>query len=148
MVFDNAKFGELKKKYRVMYFKLDSVYCPVLKSRVKFNSDGFYHMLFKNSREKRTVNAQYGRLILIPLLKPVLRCAKRIHETRIEEIKVRSIPKVQTCHALIEYVGDDLDAKVKVVVRQIGNGSYYFHSAMKMNKNTRQTKTPPKGVSQ
>lgn len=147
MAFDSEKFKESKKKYKEMYFKLDSVYCSVLKAHVKFNSDGFYHMLFKTSREKRTVAGQYNRLILIPLLKPVLHNAKRIHETRIDEVKIRSVKKTRTCYALIEYVGDELDAKVKVVVRQIGTGGYFFHSAMKMNKNIKKTKTPRKGVS-
>lgn len=142
MTFDKSRHAELKQKARQQYNELGGIYCEPLKARVNFNADGYYHMLFKSSREKRTVAQQYSRLVLVPLIKPVLYNAKKIHETRIEEVNIRGVKKVRTCYSLIEYVGENLDVKVKVVVRQTGSGNYYFHSVMKVNKGPRNQKHP------
>lgn len=134
MVLNPGKHLELKKLTKERYSKLGEIYCYPLKNHVKFNSDGFYHMLFKSSREKRTVAQQHARLVLVPLIKPVLYNAKRIHETRIDEVYVNGVKKTRTCYSFIEYVGENQDVKVKVVVRKIENGGLYFHSVMKVNK--------------
>lgn len=139
MPYDPKKLTALRNKSKTHYFNLSQVYCPALKANVTFNSDGFYHMLFKSNREKRTVAVQHSRLVLVPLLKPVLMKAKTIKETRVIEVKIAGVTKVQTCYALIEYVGNGHDAKVKVVVRKTGSGGYFFHSAMKLGNKKKNT---------
>lgn len=148
MVYDKDKHPELKSKARDRYDKLGEIYCRPLKAHVKFNADGYYHMLFKSNREKRTVTEQHSRLVLIPLIKPVLYKANKIHETRIDTVKIRSVSKTLTCFSFIEYVGENSDVKIKVVVRQTGtSGGYFFHSVMKMNRTSWKPKTlPEEGV--
>lgn len=121
------------------YQSLIDVYCPVLKCRVKFNADGFYHMIFKTSRKKRTHKEQFARLALIPLIKPVIRNAKKIDETRVED-KIMSAngQKITMYHSLISRVGKRA-VPIKVVVRKDGNGAYFFHSVMRLSNNTKST---------
>ncbi len=121
-----------KEKQWSHYRNLDHIYCPALKSLVKFNSDGFYHMINKTNRRKRTARAQHSRLALIPLIKPTIKLAKKINETRIEKKKMLNGQKIITCYALIARVGKDL-CPIKVIIRKISNGSYFFHSIMRLN---------------
>lgn len=88
-------------------------------------------MIFKTSRDKRNVSEQCSRLILIPLIKPVLVNAKVIDETRMETSKTLKGDKIDAFYALVANVGKR-PARVKVVIRKSSNGMYHFHSVMKL----------------
>lgn len=122
---------DYKKKCYEHYQSLVSIYSPVLKARITFNSDGFYHMIFKSSRRRRKRNDQYNRLALIPLIKPVIQTATRIDEVRIEEEATLKGQKIVSYHALVATVSQK-NCRVKVVVRKLENGEYHFHSVMKL----------------
>jgi hypothetical protein len=121
---------DFKDNCKRHYSSLTIVYCPALQSHVNFSSDGFYHMIFSSNRRRRNVSEQYSRLALIPLIKPVLKNAKKIDEARIEENKKLRGEKIETCFALVENVGKR-NVRVKVIVRKTGNGKFYFHSVMR-----------------
>lgn len=123
---------KFKEKQWAHYQSLNCVYCPALKSTVKFNSDGFYHMINKSNRRRRNAKAQRSRLSLIPLIKPTIRLAKKINETRVEEKKMMNGQKIVICYALVAQVGQN-KCPVKVIIRKISNGAYYFHSIMRLN---------------
>lgn len=131
---DPSSFQEFKNKQKAHYQSLIEVDCPALRSKVKFNSDGYYHMIFRSSRKRRTVRAQCSRLALIPLIKPTLKEAKGIFRTRVMDQKMLNGQKIVTCYALVAKVGKD-KIPVKVIVRKISNGALYFHSIMRMSKN-------------
>jgi hypothetical protein len=86
MAFDTDKHTEYKTRQKQHYLSLDAVYCPALKSCVNFRADGYYHMLYKTNRQRRTVAEQHSRICLVPLLVPVLKKAKSIKETRVEQV--------------------------------------------------------------
>jgi hypothetical protein len=132
------KQKQFVEERKMHYNSLTSVYCSPLKACVHFNSDGFYHMIFKTNRRKRKISAQFARLALIPLIKPVIKNAKKIQETRIEKGKKMRGEKIETFHALVEVVGK-CNVRVKVVIRKVENGGFFFHSIMRLSrqKNTR-----------
>ena len=51
-------------------------HCTCLKQKVHFNARGFHHLLYDGSGKARTIREARSRLILIPLIEPVLRTAQ------------------------------------------------------------------------
>lgn len=49
-----SSFRQFKRDQKRWYQSIGSVYCPALKEEVFFTSEGFQHLLFKRSRQRRT----------------------------------------------------------------------------------------------
>lgn len=119
-------------KYKAIYQKITPVYSEAIGDKVYFNMRGFKHLIFKN-KHRRANEAIYNRLVLIPLIVPVIKNCKEEVEIRIkrEEIDGKSVRV--TYFALESRVGNS-DARVRVVTRKVGEkGKHYFQSIMKYN---------------
>lgn len=123
----------LGDKAKRQYQALTPVYSPLLKGTIYFNSDGYYHMVFKSNRERRKAKARDTRFTLIPLIIPTILNAKSIDEVRMTEREMRG-QKIISCFALVANVGDKKRCKVKVVVRKLQGGEYFFHSVMRLKE--------------
>lgn len=126
---------DLTSKILQEYESLNEVYCPYFKENVKFTRDGFMHLLFKGSKRRRPRedNVRSLRLKLFPLAPKILKITHTVQEfhkqdifllTKIhkEKIKVLKPIKYWGFIAIVER------HKVKVVVKQVGNGYKKFWS--------------------
>ena len=131
-VSDELTISQIIDKYKSSYRHLKPVYSPALGETIQFNMSGFKHLIFKG-KHRRPNKIIYSRMVLIPLIKPVIRNCNKITEIRsgIEDVKGKKL-KVKYC-ALEARVGKS-STRVRVVVKKIGkNGKYYFQSVMKYN---------------
>lgn len=120
------------KKYKNSYQKFTPVYSSAIGDDVYFNMSGFKHLIYKNNR-RRPNSIIYSRLVLIPLIKPVIHACEETTETRTGVEDVKGEPLKVEYRALEARVGKS-SARVRVVVKKIGkNGKYYFQSVMKIN---------------
>lgn len=117
------------------YKTIRQVYCPYLKENIIFNSNGFRHLIYKNKHIKRDETTQLFRFRLLPKAVKLL----TITTTLQEEEKYKSDFLIKQHNLRIEkkkdvvYLGfiAIIDRwKIKVIVKKIGNGNYFFWSVI------------------
>jgi hypothetical protein len=129
---NELKISEVIAKYRALYAKISPVKSPAIGDKVYFNIRGFKHLIFKG-KHRRDNATIYNRLVLIPLIVPVIKNCEEEVEIRIRR-EIISGQKVRvTYYALEARVGNNA-ARVRVVTRKLGErGQHYFQSIMKYN---------------
>lgn len=121
-------FREFLKEKRAWYKTIKSVFCPCLQENIIFNSQGFYHLRYDSHGKMRTIKEQMYKIGLLPLVIPVIKSAQKIYHYEQRYSKVHE--KYIEFWALKEVVGQQ-NAKVKVILRKVGDGNITFCSVMK-----------------
>jgi len=144
MLFNSDNFNEAKEKGENFYKNIDEIYCPYLKEKISFNSQGIEHLKFKQRGKARSKQDQYMRFRLIHLAPEIIRISNSLQgiwETkRFEYIKSNSrwsyVLKYVTYYEFIAVIKRN---RVKIIVKQIESGKKIFWSIIpfwKMNKKT------------
>ncbi len=123
------EYLELLNEKRVWYKTLTLCHCPILNEDIIFNSKGFHHLLFDGLGHARTHKERMYRLGLLPLIIPVLKTSKKIHEYVPQQYS-KSLNKDVEYWILKETVGRQ-ETLVTVVLRRIGSGNITFYSIWK-----------------
>lgn len=122
--------GELIAKYRSEYKKLRPIASSAIGEKVHFNMPGFKHLIFKGKHRRETAIIT-NRLVLIPLIAPVIRNCTEEVEIRIRKETIDGKKVRVTYYALEAHVGKN-SVRVRVVTRKVGDkGKHYFQSIMK-----------------
>lgn len=121
---------DLIAKYRTEYKKLKPIHSKAIGEKVYFNMPGFKHLIFKGKHRRETV-AIFNRLVLVPLIAPVIHNCHEEVEIRIRNETIDGKKVRVTYYALEAHVGKD-SVRVRVVTRKVGkDGKHYFQSIMK-----------------
>ena len=129
---NQSNIGEIIDRYKITYQKFKPTFSAALNDKVFFNMAGFKHLVFKN-KHRRTNKVIYSRMVLIPLIRPVIRKCKHETETRVRNEIIDGKEVKVTYKALEAKVGKSA-TRVRVVVKKVGQkGNYYFQSIMKYN---------------
>ncbi|OGF35950.1 hypothetical protein A2482_03365 [Candidatus Falkowbacteria bacterium RIFOXYC2_FULL_48_21] len=141
-----CEFQNVRKKAELFYQSVGELFCPALKSKIKFNSDGFHHLRYDNSRAERSKPEQKNKLLFLKKAIVILQVATTIQEYR---KTVQAVGKVRQDGfrktSLVEYFGfvaiTNLanGIRVKVIVRKMGDGDYHFWSLMPLWRQERIT---------
>lgn len=121
---------DLIAKYRAEYKNLKPINSKAIGDKVYFNMPGFKHLVFKG-KHRRDSAAMFNRLVLVPLIAPVIHNCEEEVEIRIRREVIDGKKVRVTYYALEALVGKD-SVRVRVVTRKVGeNGKHYFMSIMK-----------------
>ena len=91
---------------------------------------GFKHLIFKG-KHRRETKAIFNRLVLVPLIAPVIHNCEEEVEIRLRREMIDGKKVKVTYYALEAHVGKD-SVRVRVVTRKVGQkGKHYFQSIMK-----------------
>lgn len=121
---------DLIAKYRGEYKKLKPIHSKAIGEKVYFNMPGFKHLIFKGKHRRETATI-FNRLVLVPLIAPVIHNCSEEAEIRIRNEVVDGKKVKVTYYALEAHVGKD-SVRVRVVTRKAGKeGKHYFQSIMK-----------------
>lgn len=121
---------ELIERYRSEYIKLRPINSRAIGDAVYFNMYGFKHLIFKG-KHRRETNAILNRLVLVPLIAPVIRNCQEEVEIRVRREVIDGKKVKVTYYALEAHVGKN-SVRVRVVTRKVGDkGKHYFQSIMK-----------------
>jgi len=131
-------YEELLKEKKVWYKAINKCYCPILNEDVFFTSKGFYHLMYDGLGHPRTRKDRMYRLGLLPLVIPVLKCAKGIFKYTSPTYSKKLNKNVEYWE-LKEIVGRQ-NTTTTVVLRRIGTGNIYFHSVRKKRDKVRKIK--------
>lgn len=130
MSLDQINTSELIEKYKLEYRKIRPVYSKAIGDRVYFNMFGFKHLIFKGKHRRESIII-FNRLVLIPLIAPVIHSCDEEKEIRIRKELIDGRKVKVTYYALEAHVGKD-SVRVRVVTRKVGEkGKHYFQSIMK-----------------
>lgn len=130
---------ELKKATEIEYKKIISVYSPALKAEVIFNSDGFHHLRYDNSRAERSKTVQKNKFLFLNKAVTVIKTSTTVQEYRrsicpIGKTDKKGFRKTSTVEwfGLLAIVSFTKSIRIMVIVRRIGgeNGNYHFWSVM------------------
>lgn len=127
---EHLPMKDLIAKYRTEYAKLKPIHSQAIGDEVHFNMVGFKHLIFKG-KHRRDTKTIFNRLVLVPLIAPVIHnCEEEVEiRTRREMIDGKKVRV--TYYALEAHVGKD-SVRVRVVTRKVGKkGKHYFQSIMK-----------------
>ena len=133
---DKASLKLLWVKARQTYNNIKSpAWCKCLHRRINFNAQGFHHLLYDGLGHERSPSEQQHKLLLIPLIVPVLAVApdatyKKVEE-RINRKKNSPIKEIEYW-GLTALVGRNRDVKVKVILKRAGAGQIIFWSVMRL----------------
>lgn len=142
MQFTSEEFKKMRENREDLYKSIGEVYCPYLKDKVGFNSQGLEHLKFIQREKARLEQDQYMRFKLLHLAPEVLKDSHTVQgvlETKkFERIRVNS----RTDNILVpvvyyEFVAVIKRNRVKVIVKEIDMGKKFFWSIIpfwRMNK--------------
>lgn len=137
MEISQEDFEKLKAMVRHDYDDTHEVYCPYLGESVKFSAAGFEHLLFKGSSKvkERSRPEQAIRLKLFRLAPELLRITKTLQEFHRENqfVIVKMNKRKEKVMKAIQYWGFVAilhERKIKVIVKQVGEGNKYFWSVI------------------
>jgi len=134
-------------KARAFYDAVGSVDCPYFKTDVTFNAKGFHHLQFSAGSE-RTKQAQLYKFALLESVVEILKHSGTVQQYRqqlgaVGHKKGKSgmhDTKMMTYWAFEGILGAGAKMRrVKVIVRQIGDGKKHFWSVMSDTKFNRKS---------
>jgi len=137
---DIEYFKNRKEKAREIYDSQRDIYCPYFQIPISLTSDGFHHLQF-SARRERDKREQLLKFSLLPLALKVIKKSGTIQEYRktMGPVGKKSkrdgsiLMKEIQYWGLIAIVGEK-KIKIRVVLRQIGDGNIIFWSVMPYSK--------------
>ncbi|MEK7127885.1 MAG: hypothetical protein AAB838_04155 [Patescibacteria group bacterium] len=113
-----------KNQIRKIFNDTKEISCPAFTGEaILFNAKGINHLLYKGNRSKRDISRIQTNIRLLPRAIKVLRLMPFFQEESFYE-KDKILFKYWAFEAVVE------ERRVKVVVRQIGNGQKVFWSVI------------------
>ena len=146
---DLEKFNELRDLTKASYEKISKIHCPALKSDISFTSDGFHHLRYDNTRNKRDKKAQYNKFIYFNSAVDTLKKSTTLQEYRRSICPIGKADKnglrktkIVEWFGFLSIISFAKAIRINVVVRRIGgdNGQLHFWSVMpywKLSNNKR-----------
>jgi len=127
------KLEAIKASAETYYKEIGEVYCPYLKENVVFNAHGIEHLKFKSRNKARSTTDQYVRLKLLKLASVIIQKSHTLQEKyetkHFERMKIGKKWETKmievTYYTFIAIINE---ARMKVVVKQISDGSKFFWS--------------------
>jgi hypothetical protein len=117
-IYDDG-YKKVKEEARLFYSKIDRVWCPVLGEAVVFDETGFRHLVQKG-RKSRPKSEQKRRFAFLVHAEEILKNPKVTfsHEAHSQDPDIN----------YWVFKEKRKDKKMKLIVRQIGNGKKHFLS--------------------
>lgn len=117
------------------YKRIGKVSCPAFKELVYFTSEGFNHLIYQGDRSERAKETQILKFDMLGNAKKLLEISTTFqeYEEAKKEVDVMRFKKRERASKIVKYWG--LIAimgtwKIKVVVRQVGDGQKHFWSVI------------------
>ncbi|MFA6463690.1 MAG: hypothetical protein WCV55_01640 [Candidatus Paceibacterota bacterium] len=137
-----AKYDSIRAEAEELYKSFGKVFCPAFNTshdaknhKVHFTSEGFNHLIYRIKKQERDKRAQIMRFELLLKAKELLEKTSLVQEydEYTKEIRKQSFKKTVTTNVKIRdwgFVGIIGRFRIKVVVRQIGEGERKFCSVI------------------
>lgn len=120
-------FNQLRLDAENIYRKVGKLYCPALKSNVHFNSDGFHHLRYDQSRSERSKAEQRNKFLCLKDAIDIIGRTSTIQEYR----RVSDTGRIIEWFAFFAITSFSKQTRIKAIIRRLGgNGQFHFWSVM------------------
>jgi hypothetical protein len=132
----NTNYAKKKRQAHDFYNTLGVVRCPALgNDLVHFTAEGFNHLVYKTAKKPRDIRVQMMKFDLLQKAKMLLEATTTFQEYEEEYryIPVNRHGKFSHTNMLVRawgFVAIICSFRIKVVVRQVGNGKKHFYSVI------------------
>ncbi len=128
-------YPEIREAALKLYSGFHKVHCPALGDKVHFTSEGFNHLVYEGAKKERDKRTQILRFDMLRKAKFILETTTTYqeYEETIEYRKVNRNGKFVGMNMVVRcwgFVAIVKKFRVKVVVKQIGNGQIQFYSVI------------------
>ena len=143
MQFTEEEYSKVKEEARGIYTEFKPVKCPALNFElVHFTSEGFNHITYRAGSHSRSEQDQYMRLKMLELARRVIQISATFqeYEEKLQDVVARVGKKKVKVTKLIKYWGFiaiQQKRKIKVIIRQTGEGKIHFWSVVPFWRTTR-----------
>jgi len=135
---DISNYNKIRENSHNFYQKIRAIRCPALSNElVHFNAEGFKHLVYKGKgkRRERNKNNQITKFKLLPKAKTIVEISTTYQEydESLTTVRKKRFKKTVSGMTTIKYWGFIAiiqNFRVKVIVRQIGNGQKHFWSVI------------------
>lgn len=133
---DISNYKKLREDADNFYLKIGKVYCPAFNNEpVYFNSKGFNHLIYKSGHTERNRSVQIMKFKLLPKVKKIIQISTTYQEyeeslIEIERYKFKKKNKETVTVKYWAFVAIIQDTRIKVIIRQLGNGQKHFWSVI------------------
>ncbi|MFH1030635.1 MAG: hypothetical protein V1770_05245 [bacterium] len=135
-MYDISNYQKIKEDALKFYGIIGQIKCPALKNEsVYFNSIGFNHLVYKKANCERSKQDQITKFKLLAKAKLIIGIAttfQEYDESLKEVIKKKYKKKIKETSTVYYwgFVAIINGYRIKVIIRQIGNGQKYFYSVI------------------
>lgn len=112
-----------KSQIQAIFLQNKSVYCPAFGEEITFNAKGINHLIYKGDRSRRDKARILTNIRLLPRAINFLHRATFWQEEN-SYIRDKTTYKFWAFEAVVD------DRRIKVIVRQVGNGKKHFWSVI------------------
>ncbi len=133
---DISNYDKIREDAHNFYQTIGAIHCPALNNElVRFTAEGFNHLIFKGRRRERSKNDQITKFKLLTKAKTVLELTTTYQEydESYTTTRKKRFKKTVDETATVKYWGFVAiiqNFRVKIIVRQIGNGQKQFWSVI------------------
>lgn len=130
------EYNSIRNNSQNFYNQKQCVRCPALNNEmINFTSEGFNHLIYKNDRNERDKSVQIMKLKLLPRAVEIIGLSTTYQEydENIKDIRKKKHKKIVYESAVVKYWGLIAiirNTRVKVIIRQVGNGQKHFWSVI------------------
>jgi hypothetical protein len=129
-------YAQIRTSAGEFYSGIGRVHCPAFDNDwIYFTSEGFNHLVYKTKKKPRDGRVQITRFRLLPRAKRILEIATTFqeYEETFKNVRSEHHGKSTERNVLVRawgFVAILQNSRVRVVVRQIGNGKKEFYSVI------------------
>lgn len=133
---EESEYHKIRGYTLNLYNQRESIRCPALNNEiVHFTSEGFNHLMYKGDRSERDKSVQILKFNLLPRALEIISLSTTYQEydEGIKSVRKNKYKKIIFESAIVKYWGLIAiirNRRVKVIIRQIGNGQKYFWSVI------------------
>lgn len=133
---DISNYEKVRENALNFYKKIGRISCPAFNNEpVYFTAEGFNHLIYKNDRRERDKSVQIMKFKLLPKAKDVVgrSATYQEYDECLIEVKREKKGRILKETCLAHYwglVAIMQDFRIKVIVRQCGNGQKHFWSVI------------------
>ena len=133
------EYKQAKNRAEIFYDRVKKIYCPALKTDVRFTSVGFHHLRYDGSLKERKKDVQLAKFRFLKDATEVLEKSNTIQEYRRNIVPVGGRDKggfrktkMVEWFSLFAVTSFSKQYRIKVILRRIGgeNGNYHFWSVI------------------
>jgi len=133
---DISNYEKIREDTHNFYGQMGAIHCPALNNElVHFTGEGFNHLIYKGKRRERSKNDQITKFKLLPKVKTIVEISTTYQEydESFTTLRRKRFKKTVEETATVKYWGFVAiiqNFRVKVIIRQIGNGQKQFWSVI------------------